>query len=57
MIPNHAAKALIYEFKGEISSQRAIDDEGPKIEVTISVNGSIKLFVRGGRDRAKTSIC
>ena len=57
MIPNHAAKALIYEFKGEISSQRAIDDEGPKIEVTISVNGSIKLFVRGGRDRVKTSIC
>jgi hypothetical protein len=33
---------LIYEAKGKITGYRVLDVEGPKIEVTISENGTLK---------------
>ena len=33
---------LIYEAKGKVTSYRVLDIEGPKIEVTITQNGTLK---------------
>ena len=36
---------LIYEHKGKITNQRVLDSEGPKIEATVSANGSFRKSV------------
>ncbi|HZA70301.1 MAG TPA: hypothetical protein VE548_11435 [Nitrososphaeraceae archaeon] len=33
---------LIYEAKGKVTGYRVLDIEGPKIEVTITQNGTLK---------------
>ena len=40
---------LIYEVKGKVTGYRVLDVEGPKIEVSITQNGTLKGRIEGSR--------